>query len=180
MRRMTEAQLAGTIVREDAEKVEARAREFETKEGMESDDPHVLGLALVSGARLLYTNDLKLQQDFKNPALIRPRGQGVHNSGQSPLYGRARRFAQAAESLWSSGVLRLRGLQVPVPLTCARAVAGKSETRGRCTCLRGVSDPETGRFTPPRGCLRRGCVRRVHGVCLGRAGQAGGGRDAEA
>ena len=92
MRRMTEAQLAGTIVREDAEKVEARAREVETKEGMESDDPHVLGLALVSGARLLYTNDLKLQQDFKNPALIRPRGK-VYTTVVN------RRFTDAHEGL---------------------------------------------------------------------------------
>ena len=74
MRTMREAQLAGTIVRVDAEKVRDRAQELETKEAMESDDPHVLGLALVSGARLLYTNDLKLQKDFTNPALIRPRG----------------------------------------------------------------------------------------------------------
>ena len=71
---MAEAQLAGTIVRADEEKVKDRAQEFETKKAMESDDPHVLGLALVSGARLLYTNDQKLQQDFKNSALIRPRG----------------------------------------------------------------------------------------------------------
>ena len=74
MRRMTEAQLAGTIVQADAEKVKDCAQEFETKEAMESDDPHVLGLALVSGARLLYTNDQLLQKDFTNRALIRPRG----------------------------------------------------------------------------------------------------------
>ena len=71
---MREAQLAGTIVLADAEKVDACAQEFATKEAMESDDPHVLGLALVSGARLLYTNDRELQKDFTNPALIRPRG----------------------------------------------------------------------------------------------------------
>ena len=71
---MTEAQLAGTVVQADAEKVRECAREVQTEGGMESDDPHVLGLALVSGARLLYTNDLNLQKDFKNPALIRPRG----------------------------------------------------------------------------------------------------------
>ena len=36
-----------------------------------SDDPHVLALALVAGARLLYTHDDALADDFKDPNLIR-------------------------------------------------------------------------------------------------------------
>lgn len=40
-----------------------------------SDDPHILALALASGARLLFTNDRPLQEDFRNPGIInRPRG----------------------------------------------------------------------------------------------------------
>lgn len=40
-----------------------------------SDDPHVIALARASGARLLFSNDKKLQQDFGNKALISgPRG----------------------------------------------------------------------------------------------------------
>ena len=39
-----------------------------------SDDPHVIALACVSGARLLYTNDSALIEDFKNPRLLSPRG----------------------------------------------------------------------------------------------------------
>ena len=40
-----------------------------------SNDPHVLALALVSGARLLYSNDPDLIEDFKNPEIIsNPRG----------------------------------------------------------------------------------------------------------
>ena len=39
-----------------------------------SDDPHILALALASGARLLYSDDKKLHKDFKNPALIDPAG----------------------------------------------------------------------------------------------------------
>ena len=35
-----------------------------------SDDEHVLALARVSGARLLFTNDRDLQEDFKDPSLI--------------------------------------------------------------------------------------------------------------
>lgn len=36
-----------------------------------SNDTHVLALAQISGARLLFTNDRALQQDFGNTAIIR-------------------------------------------------------------------------------------------------------------
>ena len=40
-----------------------------------SDDEHILALARVSGARLLFTNDADLQVDFKNREIINnPRG----------------------------------------------------------------------------------------------------------
>lgn len=40
-----------------------------------SDDPHVVALAQVSGARLLYSNDMTLHRDFGDPHLINaPRG----------------------------------------------------------------------------------------------------------
>ncbi|NJL28982.1 MAG: type II toxin-antitoxin system VapC family toxin [Thermoanaerobaculia bacterium] len=40
-----------------------------------SDDPHVLALARISGARTLCSNDEALREDFKDSALIsRPRG----------------------------------------------------------------------------------------------------------
>ena len=40
-----------------------------------SDDPHVIALARAGGARLLFTNDAKLQRDFRNRELIHdPRG----------------------------------------------------------------------------------------------------------
>lgn len=38
--------------------------------GLRSDDPHILALAKVSGARLLYTNDRNLQDDFKNADFV--------------------------------------------------------------------------------------------------------------
>ena len=44
-------------------------------EDVQSDDPHVLALARESGARLLFTGDGDLMQDFKNPKLVnQPRG----------------------------------------------------------------------------------------------------------
>jgi hypothetical protein len=40
-----------------------------------SNDSHVIALARVSGARLLYTHDRALQEDFKNRQLLRnPKG----------------------------------------------------------------------------------------------------------
>ena len=40
-----------------------------------SNDSHILALAIVSGARLLYSNDTALQQDFKDKRIIgNPRG----------------------------------------------------------------------------------------------------------
>lgn len=45
------------------------------KYALKSDDPHVLALARISGARLLCSRDQGLHQDFCNPAIIsKPRG----------------------------------------------------------------------------------------------------------
>lgn len=55
--------------------VDERARGIEETGGYKSDDPHILALAQVSGARLLYSNDGNLQEDFGNKDLIdHPRG----------------------------------------------------------------------------------------------------------
>ena len=41
-----------------------------------SDDEHILALAIVSGTRILFTNDRDLQEDFKTSRIIsKPRGQ---------------------------------------------------------------------------------------------------------
>lgn len=44
------------------------------KLSLKSDDPHVLALARVSGARLLSTEDQNLIEDFKDTAIINPKG----------------------------------------------------------------------------------------------------------
>ena len=55
--------------------VDVKTREIENEGGYVSNDPHVLALAQVSGARLLYSNDGDLQEDFGNKNLIdQPRG----------------------------------------------------------------------------------------------------------
>ena len=69
------AERAGHVVVENAGDVAARTEEVETARECVSDDPHVIALAQVGGARLLFTNDGNLQQDFKNPRLIgQPKG----------------------------------------------------------------------------------------------------------
>ncbi len=44
------------------------------KGSIRSNDPHILALALASGARLLYSNDTDLRADFQNKKLIDPVG----------------------------------------------------------------------------------------------------------
>jgi hypothetical protein len=51
--------------------------------GLDSDDPHIIALAQVSGSRLLHSLDTALHQDFTNPVLINhPRGR-VYQGGAS-------------------------------------------------------------------------------------------------
>ena len=57
------------------EVVDDHASRLRREGGCISNDPHVLALALVSGARLLYTNDTALIEDFGNREIVaRPRG----------------------------------------------------------------------------------------------------------
>lgn len=51
-----------------------------------SDDPHVIALARVSGARTLCANDRNLHADFTNPKLLsKPRGKVYQNSRHAHL-----------------------------------------------------------------------------------------------
>ena len=70
-----QARRSGAMRIADNGEVNARTREVEREGAYVSDDPHILALAQVSGARLLYSNDGDLQRDFRNKALIdNPRG----------------------------------------------------------------------------------------------------------
>ena len=66
------------------EAVNARTEKLRQRDMCRSNDEHVLALALVSGARLLYTNDAALIADFKDREIVvNPRGKvyttAVHN-----------------------------------------------------------------------------------------------------
>ena len=70
-----QAILSGKIELEDKQDVEAQTTKLHNEKACKSNDHHVIALAQISGARLLYTNDGNLQQDFKNKYLIdNPRG----------------------------------------------------------------------------------------------------------
>ena len=71
-----EAIRAGKVKTIKASLINEKMKNFrDQKLTYESNDPHVLALAQASGARLLYSDDGDLQQDFKNGKLIKnPRG----------------------------------------------------------------------------------------------------------
>jgi len=62
-----------------------------TSDACVSNDHHIIALAIVSGARLLYTNDQKLQKDFCNTNLIsNPRGK-VYSTKRTSDFSASRR-----------------------------------------------------------------------------------------
>lgn len=71
-----QANLAGRgLINIDKNRVDEETEEVRNSGCLQSDDPHIIALAQVSGARLLFTNDKDLQDDFGNPDIInRPRG----------------------------------------------------------------------------------------------------------
>lgn len=86
---------AGRLKRFDDDLIDQREGELVTEKARnpkvyQSDDPHILALAQISGARLLYSDDRPLQGDFKNPALLAPRG-AVFTTLQSKAFGADRR-----------------------------------------------------------------------------------------
>ena len=67
--------LAGWVrhCKDQEQEIDNRTEELAPR--CQSNDPHIIALAQISGARLLYSDDGKLHGDFKNPDLINnPRG----------------------------------------------------------------------------------------------------------
>lgn len=76
-----QAVLAGNVREFKEPKINTLTKKLLDEKKCKSDDPHVLALAQASGARLLYSNDKKLQQDFKSKELIdQPRGK-IYSTG---------------------------------------------------------------------------------------------------
>lgn len=69
-----QAQRRGILKLVDDRKVLAKTAELNDQKGCKSDDPHIIALAQIGGARLLYSSDRDLCEDFKNRELLKPRG----------------------------------------------------------------------------------------------------------
>lgn len=66
---------AGKVARVSSVDVDARMADLESQALMTSDDPHIIALAQIGGARVLCTKDRALMDDFTNSKLISaPRG----------------------------------------------------------------------------------------------------------
>lgn len=79
-----ELKRAGRAVEIDAKEV--GAQELKVQESCKSDDPHVIALARVSGARLLCSEDGNLHIDFKNLKLVpSPKGKIYQNAMHAGL-----------------------------------------------------------------------------------------------
>ena len=70
-----QAQNAGIIRNVNDAKVDDKTRQILADGNCKSNDQHIIALAQLGGARLLYSNDKDLHQDFGNRTLIdKPRG----------------------------------------------------------------------------------------------------------
>ena len=70
-----DALLSGIMRSVNDAKVDVKTKQLVADGSCKSDDQHIIGLAQLGGARLLYSNDKILHQDFKNKNLIDlPRG----------------------------------------------------------------------------------------------------------
>ncbi len=85
------------VVNED--EVNAKERQICNAGRHRSNDPHVLALAQVSGARLLYSNDRDLQQDFGDRRLVdQPRGK-VYSTLVNKNFARSHRSLLSRQDL---------------------------------------------------------------------------------
>ena len=80
----SQAVQSGRLLRTDDDSVDQYTAKLVAEGVCRSNDQHVIALAQVSGARLLYANDGKLQTDFGNRMLIsQPRGK-VYSTKKYP------------------------------------------------------------------------------------------------
>lgn len=67
--------LAGMLVQADDQAVDQTEANLVAEDRCRSNDAHIIALAIVSGARLLYSRDQILHHDFRDKTLIdNPRG----------------------------------------------------------------------------------------------------------
>lgn len=86
-----EAEQSGRLIIERNDAVERRTTQLKDEGECKSNDPHVVALGQVSGARLLFSNDKRLHRDFRNSRLInKPRGR-VYSTREKKDFDSAKR-----------------------------------------------------------------------------------------
>ena len=99
--RLQQLTLAGRAFTVDDDQVDAKTKEVSSS--CRSDDPHIIALAQVSGARLLYSNDKALHQDFGNQQLIQnPRGR-IYSTNDSTSFNAGRQALLRRKDLCRTG-----------------------------------------------------------------------------
>lgn len=98
------ATLFGRMTTLNRNEVEERTRMIENEATHSSNDPHVLAVAQIGGARLLFTNDQDLGRDFRRKSLIDdPRGR-IYHTRDIHAPNDNKRFSKAHQRLLSSNV----------------------------------------------------------------------------
>ena len=96
---------SGRIRQVDDTKVNDLAEQIKRSGSCESCDEHIIALAQISGARLLYSNDQLLQNDFGNKKLIdKPRGK-VYSTRKTDKYDNSK-FDKAKRQLLKNNLCR--------------------------------------------------------------------------
>lgn len=72
-RLLAELLRGGRAFQEKDGEIAAEEARLQEKGSYRSNDPHVIALCLVSGARVVATEDQLLMQDLKDPAIVKPR-----------------------------------------------------------------------------------------------------------
>lgn len=93
-----QAVLAGLATRVDDDVVQREATRLAEQEACRSNDEHVVALAVVGGARLLYANDRKLQLDFKDRRLLKDPPGRVYSTRRSGAFTRSKKKLLATSS----------------------------------------------------------------------------------
>ena len=98
-----QAVLSGRVRLCNAAAVNDKTQQLKSENSCRSNDPHIVALAQVSGARLLYSNDEDLQRDFKDKKLIdNPRGK-VYSTLRNEHFQNSHRRLLGNRNLCKSG-----------------------------------------------------------------------------
>jgi hypothetical protein len=105
-RYLTQLLRAGRAVAFPKDEVDAQ-KQWAANSGLcKSNDPHVIGLARVSGARVLYAEDPALWDDFRNPKLLCPPGRVYRTAKHRHLLDHAPPCRKATKRRQAPGRVR--------------------------------------------------------------------------